>query len=308
VQKCLDDPVGRCSHLSCGGAHGSLSGAARTLGIQQTTVGRRMSAFEAALGTRLFDRTRDGHAPTTAGRTLLAHARRIEREALAAERALVGHDARTVGVVRVTAPLALGCGFLAARLGRLRDELPGLILELIADDTNLSLTRRQADLAVRIGRPRQPGLIARRAGSVITGLYAARSYLARRAPLGDGLAGCDVIDYDDTYHQRQEVAWLRQRAHAAHVALRVNHTLGVATALQAGLGVGALPCWLGDATHDLERVLPATSFAQDLWIVIHRDLRHAARFRAVTDLLVAEIIAAAPVLLGRARAAKPRVR
>src|SRR5437868_6735863 len=83
-------------------------------------------------------------------------------------RAQTGYEARAVGVVRVTAPLALGCGFLAARLTRMRDELPGLIVELVADDSNLSLTRRQADLAVRIGRPRQPGLIARRAGSVMT--------------------------------------------------------------------------------------------------------------------------------------------
>lgn len=105
--------------------HGSLSGAARTLGIQQTTVGRRMAAFESALGTRLFDWTRDGHAPTPAGRTLLAHARRIEREALAAERALVGHDARTVGVVRVIARLALGYGASRPAWGGCATSCPG---------------------------------------------------------------------------------------------------------------------------------------------------------------------------------------
>jgi len=276
----------------------TLSGAARTLAVQQTTVGRRLAAFEARLGTRLFDRTPDGHVPTPAGRALLAHARRIEREVMAAERALVGHDARTTGVVRITAPQALGSGFVVPRLAKLRDAMPGLVIELIADDTNLSLTRRQADLAMRVGRPRQPGLVVRRAGSIATGLYAARSYLRHRAQPTEGLARHLVVDYDGSYQQRREAAWMRQRAADAQVALRVNHTLGIASAVHAGLGIGALPCWLGDTSHGVERILPTASYRQDLWIVMHRDLRRAARIRAVTDFLVGDLAEAAPILLG----------
>jgi DNA-binding transcriptional LysR family regulator len=105
-------------------------------------------------------------------------------------------------------------------------------------------------------------------------------------------------ELDSSYQQPREAAWLRQRAADARVALRVNHTLGIASAVQAGAGIGALPCWLGDTTHDVERVLPTASYRQDLWIVMHRDLRRAARVRTVTDLLIAELTRAAPVLLG----------
>jgi DNA-binding transcriptional LysR family regulator len=181
----------------------------------------------------------------------------------------------------------------------LHAEQPELVVELVADNANLSLTKREADLALRLGRPQQPLLVIRRLGDVANGLYAARSYLARRGRPTRDLGGHDYVDYDETYLQKQAVAWFRQRARGGRCTVRVNGSHGIAAAISAGMGVGPLPCWLGDGTPGLERVLPAEGYDQDLWLVMHRDSRHVARVRAVAEFLVREMRRASPQLRGR---------
>jgi DNA-binding transcriptional LysR family regulator len=285
----------------------SLSAAGRSLQVQQSTVGRRLGALEAALGVRLFDRTPDGYLLTQSGEALLTHAERMEDEALSAERTLLGRDGQIAGVVRLTAPPAFGNAFVTPLLARLKVEQPEILVELVADSANLSLTKREADLALRLGRPRQPLLVIRRLGDVATGLYASRDYLASRGrPRGPDLSGHDYVDYDETYPQKEAIAWYRQCARGGRCTLRVNGTHGLAAAVQAGMGVGPLPCWLGDATAGLERLFPTTVRADGLWLVLHRDLRHVARVRTVADFLGREMRRQAPLLLGRTR--PPRAR
>ena len=142
----------------------SLSAAGRSLQVQQSTVGRRLATLETDLGARLFDRTPDGYLLTQSGEALLSHAERMEDEALSAERALLGREGRIAGLVRLTAPQAFGNGFVVPLLARLREEQPEILVELVADNANLSLTKREADLALRFGRPRQPLLVIRRLG------------------------------------------------------------------------------------------------------------------------------------------------
>ncbi|HXU83915.1 MAG TPA: LysR family transcriptional regulator [Polyangia bacterium] len=277
----------------------TLSAAGRTLKVQQSTVGRRLSALEEALGARLFERTPEGYLLTDAGEAMLAHAERIEDEALSAERSLLGREGRIAGLVRMTAPQAFGNQFVVPLLARLHAEQPEIVVELVADNANLSLTKREADLALRLGRPQQPLLLIRRLGEVGNGLYAARSYLSRRGrPSGD-LTGHDYIDYDETYLQKQAVAWFRQRTRGGRCTVRLNGSHGIAAAVTAGMGVGPLPCWLGDGTPGLERVLPGEGYDQELWLVMHRDLRHVARVRAVTDFFVRELRRSGPQLRGR---------
>jgi DNA-binding transcriptional LysR family regulator len=276
----------------------SLTAAARRLGVQQSTAGRRLAVLEATLGTRLFDRGPRGLIPTPAGTTLLAHAERMENEALAVERTLSDREDQVAGIVRVTAPQAFGNLFVMPLLARLCIARPELVVELIAENTNLNLSQREADLAVRIGRPSQPGLVVRRLGALVNGLYAAPGYLARRKRPRAGLAGHDIVDLDDTYLQKGVIHWFRGQARDARVAARANATPGIAAAVQARLGIGPLPCWLGDALPGVRRVLPACSLTQDLWLVMHRDSRHTARVRTVIDFLGDEIAQAAPVLLG----------
>jgi DNA-binding transcriptional LysR family regulator len=285
----------------------SLSAAGRTLAVQQSTVGRRLAALESSLGARLFDRTPGGYLPTQAGEALLVHAERMEDQALSAERALLGREGRIAGVVRLTAPQAFGNDFVVPLLARLQAEQPEILVELVADNANLSLTRREADLALRFGKPRQPLLVVRRLGEVTTAIYASRAYLARRGrPHGSDLAGHDYVDYDETFLQKETMAWYRQCTRAGRCTFRVNGSHGILAAVRAGLGVGSLPCWLGDQTDGLERVLPAASRADELWLVMHRDLRHVARVRAVVEFFGREMRREAARLLGRGR--RPRAR
>ncbi len=278
----------------------SLSAAGRTLRVQQSTVGRRLAALESSLGARLFDRTPGGYLPTQAGESLLTHAERMEDEALSAERALLGREGRIAGVVRVTAAQAFGNDFVVPMLARLHAEQPEILVELVADNANLSLTKREADLALRLGKPRQPLLVVRRLGEVLTGLYGSRAYLSRRGrPRGAELTGHDFVDYDDTYLQKETMTWYRQCTRGGRCTFRVNGSHGILAAVKAGLGVGPLPCWLGDQTEGLERVLPTISRGDELWLVMHRDLRHVARVRAVVEFFGREMRREAPRLLGR---------
>ena len=278
----------------------SLSAAGRLLKVQQSTVGRRLAALEEALDARLFERTPDGYLLTRAGETLLARAERIEDEALSAERELSGREGQIAGSVRVTSPQAFGNALVVPLLARLQARHPEIVVELVADNANLSLTKREADVALRLGRPPQPLLVVRKLGAVANGLYAARSYLARRGrPRGHDLAGHDFIGFDETYLQKQLIGWLGQRARGGRCTLRTNSSHGILAAVQAGMGVGPLPCWMGDAAEGVDRVLPAEQYAQDLWLVLHRDLRHVARVRVVCEFLAEEMRAAAARLRGR---------
>jgi DNA-binding transcriptional LysR family regulator len=279
---------------------GSVSGAGRSLRVQQSTVSRRLAGLEECLEARLFERTPDGYVLTSAGEALRARAERMEEEALSAERELLGRESRIAGVVRLTTPEAFGNGFMAPLVARLRLEQPEILLELVAANAKLSLTKREADLAIRSGRPQQALLVMRRLGELADALYASREYLERRGrPSGADLGDHDYIDYDDGYAGQTEMAWLRELARNGRCTLRVTGTHGMFGAVQAGLGVGALPCWLGDATPGLERVLPAERFAADLWLVLHRDLRHVARIRVVAEFLARELRAAAAQLAGK---------
>jgi DNA-binding transcriptional LysR family regulator len=277
----------------------SLSAAGRQLNVQQSTMGRRLAALEEALDARLFDRTPDGYLLSPAGEVLFARAERMEDEVLSAERELLGRERKVAGTVRMTAPQAFGNDFVVPQLARLHAEQPEVVVELVADNANLSLTKREADLALRMGRPQQPLLVARRLAEVMNGLYASRTYLARHGrPKGQDLSGHDFVGFDESYLHRQSLGWFAQRARGGRCTIRLNGSHGIVQAVAAHMGVGPLPCWLADSRPDLERVLPAEGFAQELWLVLHRDLRHVARIRAVAEFFVREMRAAAPVLRG----------
>jgi DNA-binding transcriptional LysR family regulator len=266
---------------------GSLSKAGRSLGVQQSTVGRRIGALEAALDARLFERTSEGWQPTAAGLAFAERAERIEDEATAAERQLAGEEGRAAGTLRMTAPQALGFYFLVPILARLRAEQPDIVVELIAENASLNLSRREADLALRFGKPKQQRLVMRRLGEVVNALYASRDYLARAGPVrGGALGGHTFVDFDAGFVLRETPVWLSQRMRGARCALRVNGTPGIFEAVRAGMGVGVLPSWLADEHADLQRVLPEHALRQELWLVVHHDLRRAARVRVVTQFLV----------------------
>jgi DNA-binding transcriptional LysR family regulator len=269
---------------------GSLTAAATRLRVNQSTVSRRLLALEEAAGTRLFERTPDGYRLTAAGERVVPAAERLEAAAFAIERGLTGLESRVEGVVRLTATEGIGTYFVAPALRELRRAHPGLELELVLDQRILSLSRREADLALRLARPRQPGLVARRLGEIAFALYASPRYLEERGrPLvSDGLSGHDVLGYDESLAAVPESRWMALRARNAVRALRTNSVSVQLEAAQAGLGLALLPCYLAEGTG-LVRALPLSAcIRRELWLVVHGDLQHTARMRAVIEFLAAQ--------------------
>jgi DNA-binding transcriptional LysR family regulator len=281
----------------------TLSAAARKLGCDQTTVGRRIDALEKSLDRRLFRRTPDGYFPTGDGELALARAERIEDEIMAMEREIGGRDERPQGQVRLTTYESMGQHFLAPRLAAFRQRYPEIELQLNMDNRPLNLSRREADLALRPGKPSQQELQVRKIGAVVAGLYAAPSYLKKRGEPRTvaELAGHDVIDDEDGHRLYRLSQWLHQLMRPGRVTLRCDSAVVQAQAAADGGGIAVLYCYVGDGHRGLRRILPDEELESDLWILVHRDLQHAARVRALIDFLVELGQRDAAVLTGRAR-------
>jgi DNA-binding transcriptional LysR family regulator len=270
---------------------GSLSGAGRTLGIDQTTVGRRLAALEARLGATLFLRTRGGEALTDAGRQARDAGAAMERLALSFERRAEQLDERIAGEVRVTTTDALAVDFVTPAIASLREAHPDVRVILTTTRRLLDLSRREADIAIRTVRPAQGELIVRRLAQWEVGLYATRGYLdARGAPrAGDGLAGHDIALYQAGVTERQDGTLVGESIAHARVAAELDSSLMLATFVRAGLALGELPVYLARRDPALVRVWPEARRAADYeaWLVLHRDLARAARVRVVVDALAA---------------------
>jgi DNA-binding transcriptional LysR family regulator len=284
----------------------TLSAAARKLGCDQTTVGRRIEALESALDRRLFRRTPDGFFPTRDGELALTRAERIEEEVMAMEREISGRDERPEGQVRLTTYESMGQCFLAPRLGTFRQRYPEIELQLNMDNRPLNLSRREADLAVRPGKPTQQALQVRKIGTVVAALYASPAYLKQRGEprTVEDLSKHDIIDDEDSNSHFALSRWLHQHARGARVTLRTDSAMAQAGAAADGVGIAVLYCYVGDGHRGLKRILPKQQLEHDLWIAVHRDLQYAARVRAVIDFLVDMAARDAAELTGRARAEK----
>lgn len=281
---------------------GSLTAAAARLRVNQSTVSRRLAALEATIGARLFERTRSGLRGTATAERLAPAAERLEAEVFAVARVLSGAESRIEGVVRVTATEGLGVHLVAPALPELHRAHPALQVELLLDSRALSLSRREADLALRLARPRQAGLVARKLGDVRSALYASARYLEERgrpAP-SDGLAGHAVLAYDESLAAVPEARWMAHNARRASCALRTNSVLAQLRATEAGAGLALLPCYLAEPSG-LVRALPrATDVQRELWLAFHADLQHTPRVRVAVEFLAATARARAAALQGRA--------
>jgi len=258
----------------------SHAGAARALQVAPTTIGRRLAALEETVGARLFARTPDGLAPTAAALSLLPRAERMEAEAIEAERALSGVDARVSGSVRI----ACGDGFatfvLAPALPAFLAAHPGLAIEVKAGPRALDLTRGEADLAIRNFRPRERSLVARRLGVEDQALYAATAYLdARGRPrTAADLDGHDLVLFERDMDRLRGQAWLRGLAPRARIAVRVNNTTAMVAACLAGAGLAVTSSAFLARDPRIERVLPRLEVpALEVWSAAHGDLRSSAR-------------------------------
>ncbi|AYE32260.1 LysR family transcriptional regulator [Burkholderia pseudomallei] len=267
---------------------GSLSGAARALGLTQPTVGRHVAALEAALRVPLFTRSSSGLMPTDVALALRAHAEAMESTADALARAATSFGEDVRGVVRISASDVVGVEVLPPIVARLRQRHPALTVELALTNRVQDLLRREADIAVRMTRPGQTQLIARHIGGIELGLHAHRDYLARCGTPRD--AG-ELVRHALIGHDRP-TAFIRQIAKSfpgfdrGAFALRTDSDLAQLALIRCGAGIGACQAALAKRDPALVRVLPkAFAGRLDMWVTMHEDLRGSPRCRAVFDAL-----------------------
>lgn len=268
---------------------GSLSGAARRLGITQPTAGRHVAALEAALGVVLFTRSQVGLMPTEVALALQTHAEAMESTAASLERAATSQGEGVRGVVRISASEVIGVEVLPPIVAQLREAHPVLKVELVLTNRVQDLLRREADIAVRMVRPRQEQLVARRIGQIELGFHARKDYLARHGTPRkmEDMAAHAFIGYD------QPSAFVRNAGKALPgygreaFSLRTDSDLGQLALIRAGAGIGI--CQVGLARRDaaLVRLMPrAFSMKLETWVTMHEDLRNSPRCRAAFDALV----------------------
>jgi DNA-binding transcriptional LysR family regulator len=253
---------------------GTLGAAARELGQTQPTMGRRIRALEAVLGQTLFQRTSEGFVLTDEGSAVLAHAERMEVEALGIARAASGQAGALEGTLRVSSSDWFGTHVLTRAVAAMALKHPAVVVELITDARLLSLARREADLVFRITPFDEPDIAQRR---LLTMPYAA--YHADGSDTRDRL-----VTMDTAFGGMPDVTWLRERLPDASVTFRSNSREAQARACALGVGIAVLPCPLGDATPGIHRVdLGESPPGRDVWLGYHRDLRHLPRLRAFVD-------------------------
>ncbi|MCB1969670.1 MAG: LysR family transcriptional regulator [Geminicoccaceae bacterium] len=268
------------------GREGQILGAARKLGISQAKLSRRIAALESATGQRLLDRTTRGSVLTEAGQTLFAAAERVETEFLGAL-SRIGQQEDLAGTVRIGAPDGFGSHFLAPRIGMLTAEYPNLSIDLVPVPRSFSLSEREADIAIMVGRPEKGRLRVRRLIDYTLGLYASPGYVARMGMPGaiDDLGHHDLVGYVD------DLIYTPELNYAVEVLPGWRSRIGVATAVgqietvAAGAGIGILHDFMVVGRNDLMPILSDVRVKRAYWTAWHENLRTARRVQAVANFL-----------------------
>ncbi|UGQ44691.1 LysR family transcriptional regulator [Massilia endophytica] len=275
---------------------GTLRGAAAQLDIDQATVGRRLAAMEKSLNARLFLRTPAGYVATPAGETAARSAELMEEAAHRLQREMQGIDNRLSGTVRVTTTDTMAVHFVMNAMALLHERHPEIQVALSIGTQLTSLTRREADLAVRTARPSSPDLISRHLARRTAGLYATADYLKQRGmPVpGSGFEGHDIVVYEAAVAPRHSEKLAGEPVHNARVAMTVNTGLMLLLAAKSGLGIAELPTHLADPDPNLQRIWPEREHHYDTWLVMHGDLNRSARVRAVADAIVESVPGMSP--------------
>ncbi len=275
----------------------NLPAAAARLGIDHSTVFRRLKQVETLLGTPLFERHRSGYALTAAGEEMAALAARVDEDITAVTRRLAGQAPAPSGEVRIATSDSLLSDLLTPMLARFRRANPAIRLDLVTGNAALNLSRRDADVAVRATDHPPDTLVGRRAARIAWALYGAEG-----AATGDPMTEADWVCLGENLAGLKVVRFARAAVPAERLAGRFDTVLGLAHAVAAGIGVGHLPCFIGDAWPGLVRLSSTEpDYASDLWLLTHPDLRHSPRVRALLDSLAGQIAAQRPLIEGQKR-------
>jgi DNA-binding transcriptional LysR family regulator len=279
---------------------GTLSRAARVVEQDATTIARRIQRLESALATVLFEHGPTGQSLTEGGHRLLAHAEAMEAGARAVEQ-----QAEEVsglgGTIRISVSEGFGTGFMAPRLPRFAEAHPGVALDLIASTGFLNPSRREADIAIMLARPKGGPLIASKLTNYRLGVYASRTYLAASGPVEsvEALTRRRLVGYVPDLIYAPELRYLAEVDERLEPAIRSSSITAQARLIAHGAGCGILPCFLGGGLPDLVRLLPHdVAIERSFWLVVHRDMRRVARIEAFITWLRDEVQAAQLMLLG----------
>ncbi len=267
---------------------GKLLRAAARLHVDHTTVSRRIGALEKQLDVRLFDKSPSGYQLTDAGLRLLPLAEQIETGSNRLYQDIAGKDARLGGTVRVAMPEALGSQVVARHVGEFRCEHPDIEIELVAETRRMSLSKREADIAISFSRPDSGRLIAWKLCDYRLRLYASRDYLATHPLIGgpDDLSHHDFVTYIDDLIDMPELRFFDSTIKNAHVVFRSTNVSAQFNAILDGVGLGLVHCFMAQRGARLQVVLrERVSVERSYWLVVHEDLRHVARVDAVCAFL-----------------------
>ncbi len=273
--------------------HGSLLGASRVVHTSQPTLGRHIAELENQLGVVLFERTGRGLVPTATALQLAEAARGMADSAESLSRLLSGTAAQSRGTVRVAASTPVAYQLLPTIFSQMRQALPDIDIELVASNAVSNLLRREADIAVRMFRPQQGTLIARKLGNVAIGAFAHRNYLARKKPIRQpvDLIGHELIGSDTDTAILNGFRALGFPASKDLFALRTDDFVVQWQAVRAGLGIGFIATYMAKTDPDVVQVLPdALPIAPlPMWLAVHREIRTNKRIRLVYDFLASTL-------------------
>lgn len=280
---------------------GKLSAAALRLGVDHTTVARRIAALERELGITLFDRTNRSYRLTADGQRLLSHAETMEHGAGDLMEAITPTVSGPIGTVRLATPEAFGSQFLAQQAGSFHAYNPGIQLELVAETRMMSLTKREADAAISLSKVDRGRVVSEKIGDYRLRLYAAPSYLQRHPPIvrTADLKDHQFIWYVDDLLPLPQLQMLDKKIGAPHVVFRTTNVTGQANAAATGLGLALLPCFVGDMMPALTTVLPREiSVIRELWLTVHADMVHEPHMERLTQFLKTVVASERRTLVG----------
>ncbi len=263
---------------------GSISGAARQLEVQHSTVSRRMRQLESKLAARLIERKSSGYELTSAGEKLKQAALRMEGEVISIDDALLGKDIKLVGPLRVTAINNMASTVLMPMFAEFSKQNPQVDLHIMVSNIDASLPQREADIAIRLTNSPTPTLIGKRMVTVASTIYGSREYLKQHRQMGGdpkwiGVNCC-------AFHK----SWTRQHCQETSFDFYSDDTLLTLSAIREGLGVSFLPCFMGDSDPLLERYCdPDPEHDLGLWLLFHPDLKHTARVLAFRNFMIESV-------------------
>lgn len=261
---------------------GSVSAAARELGVNRTTVLRRINTFQQDLNCRIFGHNGAGYALTPEAEKMIDAAREVENTLLNMQRQIAGRELKLEGQLRVTTTDTFMVSLLGPHLASFHRKHPHIVVEILTTPSVLSLDRRDADIAIRPTLAPDSGLVGKKLYEIRSAVYASPEFLQRDAT--DDYFQQEWIGFDTTLHATPLGAWLEARVPAEKICMRVDSLVGIRAAAENGIGLALLPCLLGDASERLARLpIDTSELKGELWLLTHPDLTRSARVNAFID-------------------------